>query len=61
MLFRSSDFYKTDVRQEKENLNILVEEIDFSDMGAITGFCLKDMHKDCAKYVCNCNCHKGEK
>lgn len=56
-----AEFYQTDIIDQKTSLNVLIEEIDFSDTGGITGYCLQEMHNECERLVCNCNCHKGER
>jgi hypothetical protein len=52
------DFYFVDKRSFKENMSLLIEEIDFFSDGPKTGYCINSLHEDCHQELCTCECHE---
>lgn len=55
------DFYFVDKRSFKENMSLLIEEIDFFSDGPKTGYCISNLHEDCHQELCTCDCHEWNK
>lgn len=50
-------FYNSNELAKKENLSIIVEELDFFSP-VRTGYCINELHDECNGKGCHCECHK---
>lgn len=58
--FYFHDFYYSDQVSFKTNMSLRITEIDFSDVGPRTGYCINGLHEACEDRDCTCYCHKEE-
>jgi len=55
------EFYMSGKINYKENMSVLVEEIDFLDTPVKTMYCVEGLHKECEELLCKCECHRKDK
>lgn len=54
------EFYLSDKISYKENMSVLIQEIDFNDTPPKTQYCISNIHNECQEILCKCECHERE-